>query len=182
MSDQDVIPYESVQVLVRALISNTQSLYLTDHEQRVIDDLPSDMVLSILADMFDTVDNDDIQARAYEAILRLTHVDHVVFLIDRLETNGSWRAAIGEDLTLFPDARSTPPLINVLLHDPDPDLRYVAADSLGAIGTVAALDALEYAASHDDGEDYEMRRVADMAREAIIRIRTRLLIEDDIGR
>ncbi len=53
-------------------------------------------------------------------------------------------------------------------------MRYVAAESLAKIGDTSATEPLEYAEKYDKGEDFEGFPVAEMAREALTKIRSRM--------
>jgi len=75
---------------------------------------------------------------------------------------------------MFDDSRVIPALCQVLASDKDSDVRFIAAQSLGKVGDASAIPALEYAADHDIGTDYEGRPISDEAGKAIELIRTRL--------
>ncbi len=117
-----------------------------------------------------------LQSRALYALMRLKEFDQVGYLCSMLNANmhGGWRIAFCEDLTMFSDERVIPALCGVLLSDKDSDVRFIAAKELGKVGDVSAIHALEYAADHDIGADYEGRPISDEAGKAIELIRTRL--------
>ncbi len=70
----------------------------------------------------------------------------------------------------FGDRRAIPMLVQVLLGDPEGDVRLMAAYALGEIGDHTAVSALRQASQSDDGTDHEGRRVRDAAAEAAERI------------
>jgi HEAT repeat protein len=65
------------------------------------------------------------------------------------------------------------PLAQVLLEDPEPDVRCVAAEALWAVGDERAIPALLYASTHDTGKDYEDRSIANATRNAVLAIQHR---------
>jgi hypothetical protein len=73
----------------------------------------------------------------------------------------------------FGDEAAIESLIKVILKDTDDDVRHNACFALSAIGDARALPALRHVLVNDKGEDYEGRRVSDMAKEAIESILSR---------
>ncbi len=73
----------------------------------------------------------------------------------------------------FGDRRAIAMLVQVLLNDPDADVRLAAAYALGEVGDGSVLPTLLHTVQWDDGTDYEGRRVRDGATEAIESIRAR---------
>jgi HEAT repeat protein len=71
------------------------------------------------------------------------------------------------------DETATMPLVSVLRDDPEPRVRMLAAFALGKVGDERAIPALEWAREHDDGTDWEGRRVSDSAADAIEEISAR---------
>ncbi len=77
-------------------------------------------------------------------------------------------------MATFQDARAITKLCTVLETDEDPDVRYVAAESLGDIGDRSTFSVLDHASKYDTGVDYEGFAVSRAAQEALDRIRQRL--------
>ena len=77
------------------------------------------------------------------------------------------------ELSRFHDARAIGKLSAILLTDPDPDMRYTAAESLAIVADITATAALEYAQAHDTGTDFEGFPIAKMASQALQHIRSR---------
>lgn len=68
------------------------------------------------------------------------------------------------------DKRIAKLLLELLLRDPEDNVRLVSAKALGRIADPSSLSALQHAADNDKGADWEGRTVADAARRAIERI------------
>ncbi|GGJ45407.1 hypothetical protein GCM10008938_34670 [Deinococcus roseus] len=68
---------------------------------------------------------------------------------------------------------STPHLVHVLKQSEDEDARYSACEALTVWGDCRALPALDHAAQHDNGCDYEERPIKEVARKAIEAIQQR---------
>jgi HEAT repeat protein len=83
------------------------------------------------------------------------------------------RGGICYRLRELPDLRSIQPLISVLQNDVSGTNRFWAADALGAIGSLKAIPALEYARDFDAGTDDEGRPISLPARRAIAEILSR---------
>ena len=65
-----------------------------------------------------------------------------------------------------------PTLITMLKDDPEEGIRFMIADTLGAIGDLRALDMLEWSLENDTGTNHEGTSVAYVARKAIERIKS----------
>ena len=128
-----------------------------------------------MRDIFERESNAKVRGRAFYAILTIQGFDRVQFLLDLFEGSSiDWQIAYYEELSRFHDSRAIAKLCNILLEDSDPDMRYTAAESLAEIGDSTAIAALEYAQANDSGTDYEGFPIADMAGEALQRIRSRI--------
>jgi HEAT repeat protein len=77
------------------------------------------------------------------------------------------------------DNEATMPVVNVLLNDPEAATRMLAAFTLEKIGDRRAIPALRWAQQHDDGTDWEGRRMSDAAADAIDEILKRYSNTDD---
>jgi HEAT repeat protein len=75
-------------------------------------------------------------------------------------------------LSVYGSNREVEALVPIL-HDPEPDVRHIAAFALGKIGDENALPALEWVVANDKGTDYEGRPIHVMASEAIQAIKER---------
>lgn len=175
---QDKIPKQaSVEETLAALKQLAAREALTDEMVAAMHECPYDDVLALLLRIADPanrreyVSGDEntgyfedahFKDRAFDALLRLDGFDAFAFLCARLETDPSpdWRCVYVRDLSQLRDERVVPELCRILATDHDADVRYVAAQRLGEIGDASALDALDQAAAHDLGGDYEGRPVA----------------------
>lgn len=115
----------------------------------------------------------EVRCMAAEALMKVCGSEGLQFILRLLADQDStvrWCAAgISHD---FSDVRAVPDLIRVVTGDPEADVRLVAAQALGRIGDATALGALRTVAEHDLGEDYEGRKVAAAAAEAIEQIQS----------
>lgn len=116
----------------------------------------------------------EVRCDAAEALLRIdsqTTLEAVMTLLSDTDDGVRWHAC--GLLYDFGDERATPDLISILLNDPEPDVRLFAAQALGRIGNLTAIEALRQALEFDTGEDHEGRRVSNGANEAIDAIQQR---------
>jgi hypothetical protein len=161
--------------ITQIVYKNDLDINLSDAEIDLLNSLPVDEVAPILVTIFKQESDLDTKSRAYHGILALEHFDRVQFLLDMLESSSvDWYFAYCKDLAFFHDRRAMAKLCNILLEDPEPDLRYVAAESLAEMGDTTAIAALEYAQHNDTGCDFEGFPIAEMAGQAIQKIRERL--------
>ena len=111
--------------------------------------------------------------------MAIEEFDRVKFLLDLLAQPSTdwrsegWRWAYCEALSRFHDPRAIATLCKLLLEDPDPDIRYVAAESLGIIGDETAVEALKIARKNDKGRDFEGFPISKAAGQALRQIRRR---------
>jgi HEAT repeat protein len=106
--------------------------------------------------------------------LKIEEFDKVAFLISLADDHpDSWRLICCQELSRFPDKRTTEWLCQILRLDEDPDVRCAAAESLAELGDETAISTLEYARKHDQGQDWEGFAVSQLADRAIRRIRSR---------
>lgn len=116
----------------------------------------------------------EIRCDAATALLIIDNHKHMESILPLLEDPlGYVRWDVAGLLHDFGDRAAIESLIKVILNDPDDDVRHNACFALSAIGDARALPALRYILANDKGEDYEGRRVSDMAREAIDSILSR---------
>jgi HEAT repeat protein len=155
-------------------INNPSLVEITESDAEFFNSLPVSEVAPTLLEIFKTTTDPSVESRAFDALLKLKQFDKVQFLIDLFNKSSvDWRIACCRGLSRFQDPRAIVKLCDALLYDNDPDVRYVAAESLAIIGDHTAIAALEYAKAHDTGKDYEGFRVADMARQALEQIHAR---------
>ncbi len=140
-------------IVKRILYKGTHDAEVSEDEAALLNSLPAEEVIPILQRVF-YQERDVIQSRAFTAIMSIQAFDKVKFLLDLINLSSpSWRAAYCEELSRFHDARAITQLCEMLEDDSDPDLRYVAAESLGKMGDATAVEALEYAQKHDKGKN-----------------------------
>lgn len=143
-----------------------------EHDRAIaeIQSLPKDDVLKVLIEL-QNESNPSVACDAAGMIVRLDPhraVDLILPLLGHEEPNVRW--CICGLLTNCGDHRATESLTKVLLNDPAPHVRLVAANALEQIKDPASLPALRHAADNDKGENREGRTVAEAARKAIERI------------
>jgi HEAT repeat protein len=127
--------------------------------------------MPILLDIYDHEMDRYVRARAFRAILAIHDFDRVAFLINILEgstVESQYNA--GYELRYFQDPRAIAKLCSILLENQDPNMRYVAAESLASFNDVTAIRALEYARDHDTEEDYEGVSISETAKWALDKI------------
>ena len=162
-------------VVIHILCKDTLDARVSEDEVVLLNSLPTEEIIPILQRVFYQEHDDVVKSRAFDAIVSIQAFDKVQFLLNLLNLSSpGWRAAYCEELSRFHDARAIAQFCEILEDDPDPDLRYVAAESLAKVGDSAATKVLKYAQKHDKGKDYEGFRVADMASQALQQIRKRL--------
>jgi HEAT repeat protein len=162
-------------VVMQVIYKKSPIIDLSKQEIDLLNSLPADRLVSVLQDIFAKESNATIRGRAFFAILAIQAFDRVQFLLDLFEGSSiEWQIAYCEELSRFHDPRAIAKLCSILLEDSDPDMRYTAAESLAKIGDARAIRALEYARDNDTGNDYEGFPIADMASEALQKIRSRI--------
>lgn len=163
-----------IREVTSIVINDPSPVEITPSAAELFNSFPASEVAEALLDIFETVTDSTIKSRTFDALLKLKEFDKVQFLIDLFDsTSDGWRLACCEELARFQDPRSIAKLCDILLHDSEPDARYVAAEGLAKIGDHTAIEALEHARAYDTGKDYEGFRVADMARQALEQIHAR---------
>lgn len=147
---------------------------ITGGEEALFNSLPTNAVVATLQELIHSESDPIIVSRAFDALLKMKSFDKVQFLISLSDENPQkWRFTCCQALSKFQDPRAVKKLCEIVMKDDDPDVRYVATESLAEIGDETAVPILEYLSIHDTGEDYEGFRVADMANQAIQRIQIR---------
>ena len=148
---------------------------LQESDISLLNSLPLEKVVSVLRTIFDKEHSSVVKSRAYHAILSIQKLDKVQFLIDTFGgASIDWQIAYCRSLAQFHDPRAITKLCKVLLENVDADVRYVAAESLSEIGDSTAVTALEHAQQNDTGKDFEGFAIADIARQALLRIKDRM--------
>lgn len=154
---------------------NSIPVEITDGEAALFNSLPTDEVVSTLKKLIYSESSRSIASRAFDAVLKMEDFDKVQFLIDLADDYPQrWRIPCCRNLSKFQDKRAVDKLCHIVKNDDDPDVRYVAVESLGIIGDETTITVLDYVETHDDGEDWEGFRVRDMAQEAIKKIQDRI--------
>lgn len=116
--------------------------------------------------------NSDPEKRcdAIELLLMIDHHNTLDLILVLLNDPVDYvRNCVCEELDFHSimDDKVIDPLTASLLNDPDPDVRYQAAVLLGKIGNSEVIPALEWAASNDQGVNYEGDSISSRARWAI---------------
>jgi HEAT repeat protein len=167
----DLVKNATMQIIYK----KSSVMDLSKQEIDLLNSFPVDKVVPTLREIFEKEDNATVRGRAFYAILTIQGFDRVQFLLDLFEGSSTdWQIAYCRELSRFHDSLAIAKLCNILLEDADPDMRYVAAESLAEIGDSTAIAALEHAQEHDTGTDYEGFPIADIAGEALQKIRSRI--------
>lgn len=162
-------------VIYQVLFNKSCDVDILDSDIELLNTLPVDSVVSILRDVYDNESDVYVRARAFSAIMSISKFDKVYFLMDILEktpTTRHYNACY--ELRYFQDYRAMIKLCNILLINPDPNLRYIAAESLANFDDATVIQALETARDHDTGENFEGFPVSEMAEWALKKIHNRM--------
>ncbi|ULH18267.1 HEAT repeat domain-containing protein (plasmid) [Deinococcus sp. KNUC1210] len=125
-------------------------------------------IFPFLHDIFLNSDDPWSSGQALEAMVQLPHHDTLGLLADLLHhAQPEWRWVACSRLAERRGPEVTRLLCDTLLQDPDPDVRFNAAEALKTAGDETALPALEDAERYDSGTDYEGWPIAGAARAAI---------------
>jgi HEAT repeat protein len=111
------------------------------------------------------------RSRIFYALMHLKGFDKVGFLIDlysRSESN--WRSACCRELAIQKSKKAIAKLEEIVMNDPDADVRFTVIESLELLANPSSIRSLEYVSQHDTGEDYEGRSLAERARNAISKL------------
>jgi HEAT repeat protein len=161
-------------VVMRILYKESLDVELLESEVALLNSFPTANVVPVLQSIFYREHDDVVKSRTFHAITSVQAFDTVQFLLNLLNLSSyGWRAAYCEELSRFHDVRAIAQLCEILLDDPDPNMRYTAAKSLAEVGDSTAVEALEYAQANDTGTDFEGFPVAEMAKQALQQIRNR---------
>jgi HEAT repeats len=144
--------------------------------QMTIINRPYNGVAGLLTEMFflqteTSLEGVTTRSRIFYALMHLKGFDKVGFLIDlyaRSESN--WRCVCCRELALRKSKKAIAKLEEIVMNDPDADVRFTAIESLELLANPSSIRSLEYVSQHDTGEDYEGRSLAERAREATIKI------------
>jgi HEAT repeat protein len=166
----------TTRITVLHIVNDRLSINLSEIDIDILNHkLPADEVVSILIEVFNNESDDTIKSRAFDAILSIIEFDRIGFLIDLFSVSPfGWQAACCRELSRFHDNRAITKLCDILLKEPNADLRYLAAEGLARIGDAAAIEPLRYAQNNDIGQDYEGFRVSDMASQALQQVLSRM--------
>jgi HEAT repeat protein len=133
-------------------------------------ELDREAVVQVLTQVLNSQDS-NLRCQAAETLVKLDPDYGVRQILPYLETpDSTLRWVICGLLSTHGDKKAVLPLVNVLQNDSEADVRMLAAFALGRIGDQRAISALEWAREHDEGTDYEGRRVSDVAADAILKI------------
>ena len=124
-------------------------------------------VIEVLTQLLDSP-NSNLRCQAAETLVKLSPERGPGIILPYIESaDSTFRWVICGLLSSYGTKEAVVPLINVLQSDPEADIRMLAAFALGRISDKRAVPALQRAQQHDKGTDYEGRRVADVAADAI---------------
>ena len=162
-------------MITNIIYLDTLETELSAPEIAALNSVPADQVVPILSSIFDKETDLIVKSRAYHALMGINGYDKVGFLRDIFERSSvDWQIFNCTSLSCFQDPRAIQMLCSAALKNQDPDVRYVAADSLGALGDDTAVETLESVQKHDLGVDFEGFRIAEAARSSIVKIKSRL--------
>jgi HEAT repeat protein len=160
------------------IFNGSLSVEISAEDINTLNSLPTDAVFKILKDIYTTVSDRYVRARSYSALMAITNLDKVQFLLEMFHyPPEDMHATYCYELADFDDPRATEQLCHILLSNPDPDLRSIAATSLSKHDDPLAIQALEYAKEHDTGDDFEGVSVQYTAQWALNQIRNRQAVD-----
>ena len=146
---------------------------ITLEEEQLLNSYPAHTVVPVLQKLVEESPDVAITSRAFDALLKLTKFDRVAYLIDLYDNNPEkWRWIVPERLSEFDEPKAVKKLCVMAMTDSDADARYLAVYSLYLMGKIETVSTLEYISKHDDGEDYEGNKIAEIAQKAIHKIKS----------
>ena len=135
---------------------------------------PAAVLLPVLMRLMDDAD-DGVQCEAINALLKWGGSAYLDMILPRMECDSEVvREYVCGVLGDLGDKRAVAPMAKALLNDPSADVRWLAANSLGMIGNLEALSALEHARAYDPYVNWEGRSVREVAAQAIDSIQAKL--------
>ncbi len=159
----------------KVIYNNSLDSELPISDILLLNALSLDSTVLMLRDIFDREKDMIVKSRAFNAILSIRQFDKVQFLIDTFdESSIDWQIVYCRSLSRFYDSRVITKLCSVLLANEDPDVRYVATEALAEIGDSSATETLEYIQKNDNGRDFEGFPIADVAHDALAKIKKRI--------
>lgn len=159
---------DAIRNLIWEITSDTSTVELTSNEVSTLNSNPVDLVANELLWVLNDSSNSVIQSRAFKGLLALENFDRVRFLMEYFDSaTGGWRSACVRNMSQFHDHRIVDKLTQILLGDDDENIRFIAAETLGKVGDRTAIEALNYASTHDLGEDFEGFTIAEEARKSL---------------
>lgn len=166
---------QTLDTLRNMIYAKSLNSKIAKPDVRLLNTLPLNRSVALLQDIFDKESDSTVKSRAFHAILSIRKLDKVQFLLDVFDKSSiDWQIAYCRAFARFYDSRATKKLQQLLLECEDPDIRFVAVETLGEIGDSGVIEALEYAQKNDNGTDFEGFRIADVASEALTKIRDRI--------
>jgi HEAT repeat protein len=157
------------------LIEQSNEVRLNKYEVDFLNSMSSEKVLPVLESQFLSTSNSIKKSWIFDAILSIQNFDKVGFLIRMLELlSQDWKYACCRRLSKFNDSRAVHELCKILVESDDPDLRFIAAESLAEIGDEVSIITLQKTVENDKGVDYETFPISGAAQKAIDRIKERL--------
>jgi HEAT repeat protein len=176
--DSRVLNKHEVRDLLYAF--NGQGSAAITHAQYVLQSADQASLGAILQELVN--DPDPIVQISTAVVLLCNEMqDATATVLPLLEHNDDVVRRYISGLLRYGDQRSIDALIQIVLTDRDPDVRYTAVTTLEEIGTPQALPALRHAHAHDTGQDFDAHSIATAAWHAIQAIEQRYSANQDEG-
>lgn len=154
----------------------TLPVEITQGEAELFNSLPANEVVSALDYLIHSESNPSVVSRAFDALLKIESFDRVSYLINLADNYpDKWGLICYQSLSNFQDNRAIKKLCDVAQNDKDPNIRFVAIESLGKIGNESIIPVLKHIKTHDNGVDFEGIPVATIANHTIEKIRQKSL-------
>jgi hypothetical protein len=182
MEDQPFLPEEGDFVTISQVITTylqrrrliTKGDRDGQHAHQLLQQYGSERVFQTAVRML-TSEHPETRGYGAEMVLRSDRQRGVPLILPLLsDPLEGVRAEVCSLLHDLGDARAVDSLTKVLREDSSPTVRYLATDALETVGDERALPALEWAAQHDEGTDWEGRPIAWSANTAKQSIQERL--------
>jgi HEAT repeat protein len=163
------------ETAVRETLQRFHSFETTDRDEAImkLKNMDNRLTTPVLMKLIEDSDP-NLRCDAAEALLVIHNKNNLGPVVRLLEDQIDFvRWNICGLLHDFGTSQVTPNLVHVLLNDPEPRVRGMAAWALGAIGDSTSIASLDHAAKNDDETDDEGRLVSDFAIKAIREIEQR---------
>ena len=167
--------YYDAETTVRLAIGTITHLPpdITASEEEFLNSLPTHIIYPVLMDLLIAKGEANVRSRAFDALMKLTDLDTVGFLIELFRKSTDWGIACCKYMANLQDDRVIEHLSEVAKNHDDGDFRYVAVVALGNVGNNSIIPLLKSIALTDLGADYEGFPIKDAALDAISAISNR---------